>query len=262
MNMTTSTHFATYPSLKDRVVVISGGATGIGSSMVEDFASQGSQVIILDVQAEPASHLIQNLQPASEKKPIYHQCDVTDIEGSIRPVASKILAQFPQIHVLINNAAADARRATEEITPEEWDKDIAVNLRHTFFLTQALLPGLLAAGKYASIINMGSITWAIPSTGLLPYATCKSAILGMTRTLAHQYGPKGIRVNSIMPGAIATDRQKAEIITPEYEKQILDRQALKRILDPREVAKMALWLGADDSSAVTNQSMVVDGGWV
>lgn len=260
--MVKSTQCASYPSLKDRVVVISGGATGIGSSMVDAFASQGSQVIILDIQAEAASDLIQNIKPIPTHEPIYYQCDVTDIDGSVKPVASKILSRFPHIHILINNAASDTRRPTEEITPAQWDKDIAVNLRHTFFLTQSLLPGLIAVGSSASIINMGSINWAIPSTGLLPYATCKSAMLGMTRTLAHEYGPKGIRVNSIMPGAIATDRQKAEVITLEYEKEIINRQALKRILEPSEVATMALWLAADDSSAVTNQSIVVDGGWV
>lgn len=260
--MPASTQYATYPSLKDRVVVVSGGANGIGASMVEGFAAQGAQVIILDIQRTAASELIQNLQPTPAHRPIFYECDMTDIEGAIKPVAKKILDQFPKVHALINNAGYDVRRPTMDITPADWEQDIAVNLRHTFFLTQALLPGLIAAGPCASIVNLSSITWAIPSVGLVPYVAAKSGVMGMTRTLAHEFGPKGVRVNSIMPGAIATERQKKDVITVEYEAQILSRQALKRILEPGDVARMALWLAADDSSGVTNQSMVVDGGWI
>jgi NAD(P)-dependent dehydrogenase (short-subunit alcohol dehydrogenase family) len=251
-----------YPSLIDRVVVISGGATGIGASMVEAFALQGAQVIILDILSSAASELVQNLDHAKvAHRPIYHQCDITDIEGALQPVAAKILSQFPQVHALINNAASDARQPTLDITLDQWDHGMAVNLRHNFFLTQALLPGLIAA-ESSSVINMGSITWAIPGIGLVPYVASKSAIVGLTKTLAHEFGPKGVRVNSIMPGAIATERQKRDVITPEYQALILSRQALKRILQPVEVARLALWLVSDDSSAVTSQSIVVDGGWI
>lgn len=230
--------------------------------MSEAFAMQGSRVIILDILDEPARQLVDDLKAKGVKNPPeFHHCDVTDISGAVRPTAANILAKYPAIHGVINNAAQDKRMSTLDITPEEWDQGLNVNLRHTFFLTQALMPGLVAAGS-SSVINLGSIIWAIPETGVVPYVASKSAIVGLTKTLAHEFGPQGVRVNSIMPGAIATERQKQEIITPEYEEKVLGRQALKRLLQPDEVARLALWLIADDSSGVTNQSIVVDGGWI
>lgn len=256
------TQYAQYPSLADKVVVISGGATGIGGSMSEAFALQGSRVVILDIQDEAARQLIDDLTGKGVRNPPeYHRCDVTDISGAVRPTAASILAKYPAVHGVINNAAHDRRVGTMDITPEDWDEGLSVNLRHVFFLTQALMPGLVAAGS-SSVVNLGSIIWAIPETGAVPYAASKAAILGLTRTLAHEFGDRGVRVNSIMPGAIATERQRREIITPEYEAKVLGRQALKRLLRPEEVARLALWLVADDSSGVTNQSVVVDGGWI
>lgn len=260
--MSSQTQYAIYPSLKDRIVVISGGATGIGASMVEAFAHQGAQVMFLDILSSAAADLTQKLVNAKVAHvPIYHECDVTDIEGAVKPGAAKILSEFPHVHALINNAANDVRQPTLDITLEQWDQGIAVNLRHKFFLTQALMPGLIAA-EASSVINMGSISWAIPGIGLVPYIASKSAIVGLTKTLAHEFGPQGVRVNSIMPGAIATEKQKRHIITSEYEGLVLGRQALKRILQPDDVARLALWLAADDSSAVTNQSIVIDAGWI
>ena len=260
--MAQSRKFASYPSLAGRRVVISGGATGIGASMVEAFALQGAQVLFLDILDDASETLIRRLREVGVAcVPKSYHCDVTDIDGSLKPVVRRILDEFPEIHCLINNAARDTRIKTMEITPKDWDEGLAVNLRHHFFLTQALMPGLLAAGS-SSVINMGTITWAIPGIGLVPYVASKSAIVGLTKTLAHEFGPQGVRVNSIMPGAIATERQKREIITPEYEAHVLERQALKRILEPDEVARLALWLAADDSSGVTNQSIVIDGGWI
>lgn len=260
--MATST-YAIYPSLRDRVVVVSGGATGIGASMVEKFALQGAQVIFLDIQPSAASELIQTLMDQNVvHAPIYMECDVTDIEGAVQPTAEEIQSRFPHVHILVNNVANDLRQPTFDITPSQWDQSIAVNLRHTFFLTQALMPALIACGGSGSVINMGSISWAIPSVGLAPYAASKSAIVGLTKTFAHEFGPQGVRVNSIMPGAIATERQKREILTPEYQEQVLSRQALKRLLQPDEVARLALWLAADDSAGLTNQSIVIDAGWI
>ncbi|KAH8748155.1 hypothetical protein F5883DRAFT_241079 [Diaporthe sp. PMI_573] len=254
--------YAQYPSLVDKVVVISGGATGIGGSMSEAFALQGSRVIILDILDGPAKQLVHDLAAKGVKNPPeFHHCDMTDISGAVRPIAAKILEKYPVINGVINNAAHDKRMSTLDITPEDWDQGLNVNVRHTFFLTQALVPGLVAAGA-SSVINLGSIAWAIPVTGLVPYNASKSAIVGLTKTLAHEFGPQGVRVNSIMPGAIATERQKQDIITPEYEAKVLDRQALKRLLQPAEVSRLALWLIADDSSGVSSQSIVVDGGWI
>lgn len=259
--MADNRRFAIYPSLAGRLVVISGGATGIGASLTEEFALQGSKVIILDLLADAARDLILKLNERGvAHPPVFHQCDVTDIEGAVRPVAAKILATNPTIDAVINNAANDARQSTLDLTVKQWDDGIAVNLRHTFFLTQALMPGLIAAGS-SSVINMGSITWNIPGEGMVPYVASKSATVGLTKRLAREFGPKGVRVNSIMPGAIATERQKREIITPEYQAQILQNQALKRMLQPEDVSRLALWLVADDGAGVTSQSLVVDAGW-
>lgn len=237
---------------------------GIGASMVEHFARQGSQVVFLDILPGAAMDLIQRVADLNiVHRPVFHQCDLADVDGAIKPIAAKILAEFPRVHALINNAAATAkstRKPTLEITSEDWDMSLNVNLRHQFFLTQALMPGMLASG--ASIINMGSISWAIPATGSVPYVASKAAVVGLTRTLAHELGSKGIRVNSIMPGSIATEREKRDVHTPEYKALVMDRQAIKTFLQPADVARAALWLVADDSQGVTNQSIVVDGGWI
>lgn len=255
-------NFANYPSLVDKVVVISGGATGIGASLSKSFAIQGSQVIILDILDDAARELIQELDSKNvAHSPTYHHCDVTDIDGALRPIATTILAQHLKIDAIINNAAVDKRMNTLEITTEAWDQGLNVNLRHQFFLTQSLMPGLIAAGS-SSVVNMSSISWSLPATGLVPYVASKSAIIGLTKTLAKEFGPRGVRVNSIMPGAIATERQKREVLTDEHQAHVLEQQSLKRVLQPDDVSRLALWLVADDSCAVTNQSIVVDGGWL
>ena len=253
---------AVYSSLKDAIIVISGGATGIGGAMTEAFARQGSQVIMLDIQDKAAAELISSLKDAGvAHEPEYHRCNVMNIEGAVKPVAAQILERYSQIHGLINNAANDVRQPTLEITPQMWDDSMTVNLRHQFFLTQALLPGLKASGS-SSVINMGSISWAIPAVGLVPYVASKSAIVGLTKTLAHEFGKDGVRVNSIMPGAVATEKQKLLHHTGDYVQEILSRQALKKILQPNEIASVAMFLASKESSGITNQSIVVDAGWV
>lgn len=260
--MSAEKKYATYPSLVDRLVVVSGGATGIGASVVEHFALQGSRVLFLDILEQDAENLIRDLESRKvAHPPVFYKCDLKNIDGELRPTAERILATFPKIDVLVNNAARDARRPTLEITSEQWNDDISVNLNHVFFLTQALMPGLTAAGS-SSVINMGSITWAVPGTGLVPYVASKSAIVGLTKTLAREFGDQGVRVNSIMPGAIATERQKRDVLTPEYEAWVVGNQSLKKLMQPADVARLALWLAADDSSSVTQQSIVVDSGWI
>jgi D-xylose 1-dehydrogenase len=165
------------------------------------------------------------------------------------------------VDVLVNNAGNDQRHAIESVTPEFFDRCMQQNLGHYFFCTQAVLPAMKQAGR-GSIVNMSSISWMIPSTGIPVYVAAKAAIVGMTRTLAHELGPTGIRVNAVLPGAIATEKQKRLIYTPEYKAEIMAAQALKRDILPEDVARLVLFLAADDSSAITNQSYVVDGGWV
>src|SRR4029077_9550683 len=174
----------------------------------------------------------------------FFQCDLTDIDA-LRECMQRIVAEFMTIDVLVNNAAHDARHSVESVTPEYWDQSMAVNLKHQFFVTQAVIPVMKKAGR-GSIINLSSISWMIPSIGLPVYVTAKAAIVGLTRTLAHELGADNIRVNCILPGAIHTERQKKLWFTEAYVAEILRRQALKRIISPDEVARLALFLAADD----------------
>jgi NAD(P)-dependent dehydrogenase (short-subunit alcohol dehydrogenase family) len=251
---------AVYPSLKDRVVVVTGGSSGIGEAIVEAFAAQSAQVIFLDIQDDASEQLIGRLGSAGLKAPVYVHCDLTDIDA-LQKTVSDLLARFPRIDVLVNNAGNDTRHSIEEVTSASWDQSIAVNLKHYFFMTQSLLPAMRSAGR-GSIINMGSISWVIPARDVPVYVTAKAAIVGMSRTFAHQLGVDNIRVNCVMPGAILTERQKQLWFTDAYKAEILANQALKRMILPEEVARLVLFLASDDSSAITNQSYVIDGGWI
>ncbi|HTF69234.1 MAG TPA: SDR family NAD(P)-dependent oxidoreductase, partial [Edaphobacter sp.] len=245
---------ASYPSLRDRVVVVTGGASGIGEAIVEAFAMQHSQVAFLDIEDAAANRLVHKIEKSGFAPPIYFHCDLSDI-AAIKASVRDILQRFNTIDVLVNNAGNDSRHSIEEVTPEYWDLAIAVNLKHQFFMAQAVIPSMRQAG-HGSIINMSSISWIIPSTGLPVYVTAKAAIVGLTRTLAHELGVHNIRVNCVMPGAIQTERQERLWFTEAYKAEILTRQALKRIIRPDEVARLVLFLAAEDSAAITNQSFV------
>lgn len=253
-------YFAQYPSLRGRAVLVTGGASGIGEAIVEAFAQQYARVAFFDVQDDAAARLVERLTAAGATPPRYFRCDLTDIPA-LQQAVQAVLADFQTIDVLVNNAGNDTRHTIAEITSERWDELIAVNLKQQFFMAQAVIPAMRQAAR-GSIINLSSIAWAIPSTGLPVYVTAKAGIVGMTRTLAHELGPANIRVNCVMPGAIATERQNRLWLTPEYVAEILARQALKRMIAPEEVARLILFLAADDSAAITNQSYVIDAGWV
>jgi D-xylose 1-dehydrogenase len=251
---------AIYPSLKGRVVLITGGASGIGEAIVEAFTRQNAKVAFLDLQKDPAEALIRRISEAGFPAPVFAQCDLTDVDAS-RVAVSRAVDALGDIEVLVNNAGNDTRHSIDEVTSELWDQLIAVNLKQQFFMCQSVIPGMRRLGR-GSIVNLSSIAWAIPSTNVPVYVTAKAAIVGMTRTLAHELGPHNIRVNCVMPGCIWTERQRRLWFTDAYKAQMLERQALKRLLQPDEVAKLILFLAADDSSAITNQTHVVDGGWV
>jgi D-xylose 1-dehydrogenase len=255
-----SSHFARYPSLAGRAVFITGGATGIGASLVEHFARQSSRVAFVDVRDEAGQALADALEAEGCPRPLYLHCDIVDV-AALQAAVRQAIAEFGTLNVVVNNAGNDQRHATETVTPEYWDHSIAVNLRPHFFTAQAALPALRAAGG-GSVINMSSISWIIPTTGLPSYIASKAGIVGLTRTLAHELGKDNIRVNAVLPGAIATEKQKRLVYTPEYKAEIMAAQAIKRDILPDDVARMVLFLAADDSSGITNQSMVVDGGWV
>ena len=252
--------FALYPSLKGKVVLITGGGSGIGASMVEHFVHQGTKVVFLDIEEDSSRALVDNLAENSKHKPLFLACDLTDI-AALRSSIQKAEQTVGPIDVLVNNAANDRRHQWEEVTPEYWDRSMDVNLRHHFFAIQAVAPGMKTRGQ-GSIINMSSISWKIPSTGLPAYVTAKAGIVGLTRTMARELGPSGIRVNCVLPGAIHTEKQRRLVWTPEYKEKIMASQSIKRAIMPEDVARLILFLAADDSSAITNQSYVIDGGWV
>lgn len=250
---------AIYPDLAGRSVLVTGGASGIGAAIVRAFAGQKSRVGFIDILDVPAEALVRELQGGGADVHFEH-ADLTDI-AALRAAIEALRARIGPIAVLANNAAFDERHATEEVTPQQWDALIAVNLRHQFFAAQAVLPDMKAAGKGA-IVNFASISWMAGMGGMAVYTAAKSAVLGLTRSLARDYGPHNIRVNAIAPGWILTERQKEKWITPDGERRMLEAQCLKRWLLPDEVARFVLFLASDEASACTSQHYVVDGGWV
>lgn len=251
---------ATYPSLEGRSVFITGGGSGIGASIVSHFAAQGAKVAFVDIATEPSEALVAEVAAEGHAAPLFIPCDLRDIEA-LRAAVSQAAASQGPITVLVNNAAHDERHAIESVTPDYWDERMAVNLRHQFFAAQAVAPMMKGEGG-GSIINFGSTSWMVGQGGMPGYTAAKSAIMGLTRGLARDLGPDNIRVNSIAPGWIMTERQIKLWLTPEGEQELMQRQCLKRKLEPSDVARLTLFLAAEDSNAMTNQTYICDGGWV
>jgi NAD(P)-dependent dehydrogenase (short-subunit alcohol dehydrogenase family) len=250
--------FAIYPSLKGMPVVISGGASGIGEGIVRAFAAQGSKVGFVDIATDAGNKLEAELNAAGATVK-FTPCDITDIaayQGAIRGFE----AQHGPALALVNNAANDLRHKWEEVTPDFWDKSVAVNARHAFFAAQAVLPGMVAAKK-GSIINFGSISWMILTGNLAAYTASKAAMHGLSRSLARDVGKHGIRVNTLVPGWIMTERQLTHWVDDTANRLIDEQQALAGRLYPADIARMALFLAADDSKMISAQDFVVDGGW-
>jgi NAD(P)-dependent dehydrogenase (short-subunit alcohol dehydrogenase family) len=249
---------AIYPSLKDRTVLVTGGGSGIGEAIVRQFVGQGSRVGFIDIDVTASKQLLASL-PA-DASVHFEPADLRDINALRRAVAGVREALGP-ITILVNNAARDDRHAIEDVTPEYWDERVAVNLKHQFFCAQAVVPDMTQAGGGA-IVNMGSVSWVIGQGNMPCYTTSKSAIQGLTRALARDLGSNNVRVNSILPGWIMTQRQQDMWLTPEAEADMMQRQCLKRKLVPDDIARVVLFFAADDSGACTNQNYIVDGGWV
>jgi D-xylose 1-dehydrogenase len=252
------TDFALYPSLKDCPVIVSGGASGIGESLVRNFAAQGAKVGFVDIAGEAGNKLASELVAAGQQVK-FTRCDVTDIAAYQAAIAG-----FAEAHgdalVLVNNAAHDQRHEWSDVTPAYWDDRMAVNLKHAFFAIQAVAPGMIKA-KRGSIINTGSISWMIMSPKIPVYETAKAATHGLTRAMARELGKSGIRVNSLVPGWVMTERQLAHWLDAAGEKLIEDSQALAGRVYPGDVARMALFLAAEDSAMISAQQFLVDGGW-
>jgi D-xylose 1-dehydrogenase len=249
---------ATYSDLKNKVVLVTGGGSGIGEAIVRSFAEQGCKVAFIDIATEPSVKLAGELSERGLSVR-FEQADLTDI-GALRSAIAQIRESLGPVEILINNAAHDERHPTPDVTPEYWDDRFAVNLKHQFFAAQAVLPEMQAANA-GVIINFGSFSWMIGQGGMAAYTAAKSAILGLTRSLARDYGQYNIRVNAIAPGWIMTQRQLEKWLTPEAERDLMQRQCLKRKLMPEEIARFTVFLASDEASACTNQHYVVDGGW-
>ena len=250
--MTTPYDTVRYRSLADRTVLITGGASGLGEEMVRAYCAQDASVAFLDIDAEAGERL------SAVTGARFYPCDVTDI-AALQTTIAAIEDQRGAIAVLINNAGKDDRHALADVEPEYWRRALALNLDHQFFATQAVSARMAGNGG-GSIIMLGSISWMRGRPGMVGYTTAKAAINGMTKTLARELGPSGIRVNCIVPGAIVTERQLKLWTTPEINQGFIDLQALKFRLDATHVARMALFLGSDESSGCTGANFVVDAG--
>jgi D-xylose 1-dehydrogenase len=248
---------ATYPSLAGRVVFVTGGGSGIGAAIVEAFAQQKAKVAFVDID-EKASALVQTNVSAAGADGTFERCDVRDTQALRRAIENARRALGP-ITILVNNAARDDRHVTEEVTPEYWDERFAVNLKHQFFAAQAVLPDMKAA-KRGAIINFGSASWMVGQGGMVAYTACKSAVLGLTRSLARDFGPYNIRVNAIAPGWVLTERQRQLWLTPETYAEVMKAQCLKRELAGEDIARVVLFLASDEAGAITGQHYVVDAG--
>lgn len=252
------TEVTLYPSLRERVVFVSGGSSGIGAGLVRAFAAQGAQVAFCGTRPDGGQALIDEIAAAGHPVPWYAACDVRDV-AAYQALLQHVIATYGPVRVLVNNAGRDDRHAMEDVTSEYWDDRLALNLKHYFFAIQAVAPAMAAAGG-GSVINMGSVSWMRGRPNLVGYTTAKAGILGLTRTLARELGARNIRVNAVVPGAIVTERQTALHRDPAADRQYLDAQCLKIRLDAGHVARAALFFAADDSDGITGQHVLVDAG--
>ena len=249
---------AQYPSLGDRRVLITGGGSGIGEHIVEAFVRQHARVAFIDIVDDPSHALVARLAGGRHPARFIHQ-DLTDIDGTQATIAA-LCADWGAVDVLINNAANDDRHRFAEVTPEYWDKRLAVNLRHYFFCAQSVLPGMKAAGR-GVIVNVGSISWHLGQPDLSVYQTAKAGIEGLTRGMARDLGADGIRVACVVPGGVRTPRQVALWHDAAEEARMLDRQCLKERVVPQDIAAMTLFLASDDARMCTSHNYFVDAGW-
>ena len=253
-----SSSYARYPSLADRAVLVTGGATGIGASIVEHFVAQDAKVAFLDLDQDAGVALASTLAGDGPHDPLFIACDLCDI-AALQAAIERVRSQLGPIGVLVNNAAND-RRTPWTRSLSRLDAGIAVNLRHQFFAAQAVAADMRAL-RGGSIINLGSISWMIKQGGMPVYTTSKSAIQGLTRSLARDLGPHGIRVNTLVPGWVMTEKQLRMWVNETTSRQIDEHQCLPTRLESADIARMALFLAADDSRMCTAQDFIVDGGW-
>jgi NAD(P)-dependent dehydrogenase (short-subunit alcohol dehydrogenase family) len=252
-------NFASYPSLRGQRVFITGGGTGIGASMVEAFAEQGAQVAFVDVAQAESAALAEHLALAGHAKPWFQVCDVRDV-AALQACITQAIAELGDFSTLVNNVARDDRHSMAEVTPEYYDERMAVNQRPAFFAIQAIVPGMKRL-KGGSIINFGSTGWQTKGGAFPCYSIAKSSVNGLTRGLADELGADRIRINTISPGWVMTERQIKLWLNAEGEETIKQMQCLPDKLQPSDVARMALFLASDDGAMCTAQEFKVDAGW-
>jgi len=250
---------ARYPSLKDRVVFVTGGGSGIGASVVEHFCDQGARVSFVDIDARASEALVACISSREMPAPRFIPGDLKDVP-TLQAAIARVGQEDGPIRVLVSNAANDDRHKIEDVTVAYWEDRMQVNLRHQFFAAQAVRPQMRAAGG-GSIVNFGSISWMNAEADCIAYVTAKSAISGLTRGLARELGRERIRVNCVVPGWVMTERQLNLWVTPDGERQMDESQCLPGRLQPPDIARMVLWLAADDSRMCSSQNFIVDAGW-
>jgi D-xylose 1-dehydrogenase len=250
---------AIYPDLEGKTVLVTGGGSGIGEAVVRRFARQKAKVAFIDIKEAESRALADELAGGGATV-CFERADLTDIPA-LRAAIGRVKEALGPVQILVNNAAHDERHPTEEVTESYWDGRIAVNLKHQFFAAQAVLPDMRAA-RAGVILNFGSVSWMVGQGGMAAYTAAKSAVIGLTRSLARDYGAFNIRVNAIAPGWIMTQRQVDLWLNPESEGELMQRQCLKRKLQPDEIARFTVFMASEEASACTNQHYVVDGGWV
>jgi NAD(P)-dependent dehydrogenase (short-subunit alcohol dehydrogenase family) len=250
---------ASYGSLKEKRVFVTGGGSGIGASIVAAFAEQNARVAFVDIDVEASLALCEEIARDGQEKPIFRQCDIRDIP-SLQEVIRELAADIGDFEVLVNNAGNDQRHTLEEVTVDYWNDRVAINQRPMFFTCQAVAEGMKKRGG-GSIINLGSTSWHIANGGYPVYTTTKAAVSGLTRGLARDLGPYNIRVNTVTPGWVMTERQLKLWVDAEGEKLIDRSQCLKGRVMPWHVARMVLFLASDEAAMCSAQEFIVDGGW-
>ena len=253
------TNFAKYPSLRGKTVFITGGGGGIGAAIVESFVEQGSRVGFVDIDKDGAEKLCAALKAQYGTAPLFIPCDITDI-AALQGAIDKVQAELGDISVLVNNAANDMRHDWHSVTAEYWDERMRVNLRPMFFTIQRVAPQMKRLGG-GSIINFGSVSWKLGMGGMPAYTTAKAAVHGLTRGMARDLGQDKIRVNTVVPGWVMTERQLKLWVNAEAEKTLDTQQAMKGRVQPVDLARMVLFLASDDAGMCSSQEFTVDGGW-
>jgi NAD(P)-dependent dehydrogenase (short-subunit alcohol dehydrogenase family) len=251
---------AKYGSLQGKRVFITGGGSGIGESLVAEFAAQGALVAFVDIAVEASEALCRRLAEAGLTAPLFRHCDITDI-ASLQAVMAELAQKLGDFDILVNNAANDQRHQAQDVTLEYWNERIAINQRPMFFTCQAVFEGMKRRGG-GSIINVSSISWHMKSGGYPVYATTKAAVVGLTRGLARDYGAHNIRVNTVTPGWVMTQRQIELWVDEAAEAEIKKSQCLPSKLMPQDIAAMVLFLASDDGAMCSSQEFIVDAGWI